>query len=87
MAEKKRIKLENPTCKKEFAAQPMEFYMDKERECGIGLFRTDGLQGFSAVLKQRFSDFLVNEIDLDGNVIRLKNLEGKEPEKVAFDLA
>jgi len=30
-------------------------------------------EGFSAVLKQRYSDFIVNEIDYHGNIVRLTN--------------
>ena len=44
--------------------------------------------GFTAVLKQRYSDFIVNEVTKDGNVVRLTKLyvdkeenEGKEEEQ------
>jgi hypothetical protein len=30
--------------------------------------------GFGGVLKQRFSDFIVNEVDMDGNVVHLTSL-------------
>ncbi|PSS26725.1 Multisubstrate pseudouridine synthase [Actinidia chinensis var. chinensis] len=33
------------------------------------------LPGFRGILKQRYSDFIVNEVDLDGNVTHLTNLE------------
>lgn len=29
------------------------------------------LVGFSGILKQRYTDFIVNEIDLQGNIVRL----------------
>lgn len=46
----------------------------QENEVGITQFineanRTDG--GFFGTIKQRYSDFLVNEIDLNGNVVHL----------------
>merc|ERR1719483_275296 len=39
--------------------------------------------GFTAIIKQRYSDFIVNEIDPDGNVVHLKdmNLPTDEKEK------
>merc|ERR1719483_79370 len=39
--------------------------------------------GFTAIIKQRYSDFIVNEIDPDGNVVHLKemNLPTDEEEK------
>ncbi|GFY90686.1 pseudouridine synthase family protein [Actinidia rufa] len=39
------------------------------------------LPGFRGILKQRYSDFIVNEVDLDGNVTHLTNLESP-PEAV-----
>ncbi|XP_049794111.1 uncharacterized protein LOC126203787 [Schistocerca nitens] len=35
-------------------------------------------EGFSAIIKQRYSDFHVNEIDCDGNVVTLTTLEAPE---------
>jgi hypothetical protein len=46
-----------------------------ESDVGITEFRNPGFAGFDAILKHRFSDFNVNEIDLDGNIVRLTNLE------------
>lgn len=31
--------------------------------------------GFSGTIKQRYADFQVNEIDLDGNILKLKSFE------------
>lgn len=45
-----------------------------EAEVGIFCYISQ-LPGFSGVLKQRYSDFIVNEVDLDGNVVHLTNLE------------
>lgn len=45
-----------------------------EDEVGITEYISD-YPGFSAVMKERYSDFLVNEIDLEGNVVRLTDME------------
>lgn len=44
-----------------------------EVDVGITEYLSD-LEGFSAVIKARFSDFQVNEINLDGTVARLSDL-------------
>lgn len=36
------------------------------------------LPGFRGILKQRYSDFIVNEVDLDGNVVHLTSLDVPE---------
>lgn len=41
-----------------------------ETDVGITEFLND-FEGFSAIIKARFSDFQVNEIDLDGNIVKL----------------
>ncbi|KAJ2908979.1 multisubstrate pseudouridine synthase 7 [Coemansia aciculifera] len=43
----------------------------RETDVGITQFVTAGWRGFDAIIKHRFSDFFVNEIDLEGNVVRL----------------
>jgi tRNA pseudouridine13 synthase len=40
---------------------------------GIKEYVSDG-HPFSGILKHRFSDFIVNEIGLDGNEVRLTSL-------------
>jgi tRNA pseudouridine13 synthase len=50
---------------------------DLEREIRAGIteyVRPDNL-GFSGVLKQRYTDFLVNEIGLDGEVLHLRRVD------------
>ncbi|VVT46377.1 uncharacterized protein SAPINGB_P001183 [Magnusiomyces paraingens] len=42
-----------------------------EIDVGITQFLSPDLKGFKGILKQRYSDFLVNEIDKDGNVVHL----------------
>lgn len=44
-----------------------------EADVGIIEFLND-YEGFSAIIKARFSDFQVNEIDMDGNVVKLSDL-------------
>lgn len=38
-------------------------------------------EGFAGVLKSRFSDFHLNEIDLNGKVLQLNDLEIPEPKE------
>lgn len=49
--------------------------IEAEAFVGICAYRNPDLPGFSAVLKQRFSDFLVNEIALDGEIVRLTSTD------------
>ncbi|WVQ93983.1 hypothetical protein IAU59_001061 [Kwoniella sp. CBS 9459] len=52
-----------------------------ESECGIRGFAGVGNRGIRGVIKQRFTDFLVNEVSLDGEVLHLKDItKPKEPE-------
>ncbi|KAI5838795.1 putative pseudouridine synthase TruD/Pus7 [Morchella snyderi] len=58
-----------------------------ERAVGITEYVDAGIRGWSGILKQRYTDFLVNEIDEEGNVMHLTKLTvdgqpvGKEKEK------
>ncbi|KAK9735300.1 hypothetical protein RND81_04G197000 [Saponaria officinalis] len=45
----------------------------EESDVGI-LCYISNLPGFRGILKQRYSDFIVNEVDLDGNVVHLTSL-------------
>ncbi|KAH7571925.1 hypothetical protein JRO89_XS04G0167600 [Xanthoceras sorbifolium] len=52
-------------------------------ETDVGIFcYISNLPGFRGVLKQRYSDFIVNEVDTDGNVVHLTCLDAP-PEAVA----
>jgi tRNA pseudouridine13 synthase len=44
-----------------------------EEECGVGIraYMTAETPGFSGILKDRYSDFVVHEVDLAGRVVRL----------------
>ncbi|KAK3200613.1 hypothetical protein Dsin_024028 [Dipteronia sinensis] len=52
-----------------------------ESDVGISCYISN-LPGFRGVLKQRYSDFIVNEVDTDGNVVRLTCLDAP-PEDVS----
>ncbi|XP_031094995.1 multisubstrate pseudouridine synthase 7 [Ipomoea triloba] len=45
-----------------------------ESDVGISCYISH-LPGFRGILKQRYSDFIVNEVDLDGNVVHLTSLD------------
>ncbi|KAM7511824.1 hypothetical protein LguiB_010699 [Lonicera macranthoides] len=51
-----------------------------ESDVGISCYISQ-LPGFRGILKQRYSDFIVNEVDLDGNVVHLTSLDAP-PEMV-----
>ncbi|KAK2992406.1 hypothetical protein RJ640_027854 [Escallonia rubra] len=46
----------------------------EEADVGISCYISP-LPGFRGILKQRYSDFIVNEVDMDGNVVHLTSLE------------
>ncbi|XP_054804003.1 multisubstrate pseudouridine synthase 7 [Prosopis cineraria] len=48
-----------------------------EFDVGISCYISD-LPGFRGILKQRYSDFIVNEVDRDGNVVQLSSLDVPE---------
>ncbi|KAL3843975.1 hypothetical protein ACJIZ3_001378 [Penstemon smallii] len=52
----------------------------EESDVGI-LCYISKLPGFCGILKQRYSDFIVNEVDLEGNVVHLTSLEA--PSEIA----
>lgn len=54
----------------------------READVGIIEFLTKEIPGFSGQIKQRYTDFLVHEIDEEGNVIHLTDKGFKMPKKV-----
>ena len=60
-----------------------EAQLEKERRVGITAYVNPAADGFSGVLKQRYTDFLVNEVLPDGRVLHLENLS---PRKVKKDV-
>ena len=55
-----------------------------EKEIGITEF-TNTAKGFKGIHKQRFSDFVVREVDIYGNIVYLKELSGHELESKYFN--
>ncbi|QLL30957.1 hypothetical protein HG536_0A07720 [Torulaspora globosa] len=53
----------------------------RERDVGIVRFLSDEIPGFSGQIKQRYTDFLVHEINEQGEVIHLKDKGFKMPKK------
>mmetsp|Transcript_37348 Transcript_37348/g.76206 ORF Transcript_37348/g.76206 Transcript_37348/m.76206 type:complete len:700 (+) Transcript_37348:74-2173(+) len=53
-------------------------YDDLERKVGIAEYASPH-DGFAAVVKARYSDFIVHEVDLNGNIARLDKLETSAP--------
>lgn len=54
-----------------------------EQEIGITEY-TNNAKGFKGIHKQRFSDFVVREVDIDGSIVYLKELSGNDLEKKYF---
>ncbi|KIK68015.1 hypothetical protein GYMLUDRAFT_804143 [Collybiopsis luxurians FD-317 M1] len=52
-----------------------------ETDVGISEYVGRGVSKIEGIIKQRFTDFLVNEVDLDGNVLHLKSLAMPESAK------
>jgi tRNA pseudouridine13 synthase len=48
-----------------------------ERELGILTYQSPALTGFTAVLKARYSDFVVHEVGIDGRIAKLESVEPK----------
>jgi tRNA pseudouridine13 synthase len=46
-----------------------------ERDYGISVFLNPATPGISGDFKLRYTDFIVNEVDLNGNVVRLTDME------------
>lgn len=56
----------------------------REDQVGITHYVSNGV-GFTGVVKSRFSDFHVNEIDLDGKVLQLNDLSVPKPPEPSLD--
>ncbi|KAF2849204.1 tRNA pseudouridine synthase D [Plenodomus tracheiphilus IPT5] len=54
--------------------------LEREVRAGITEYVCPDNLGFTGVLKQRYTDFLVNEIGLDGEVVHLRSLEVRKKE-------
>jgi tRNA pseudouridine13 synthase len=72
-----------PTVRGSALNAPSQIDSEQEREvrAGITEYVCASNRGFAGVLKQRYTDFLVNEIGLDGEVVHLKRLEPEKRER------
>lgn len=68
----KKTKIEEPAAQDEGIT---------EKSVGIDLYLTPELPGFSGQIKQRYTDFLVNEIDKSDNIVNLLDKGFKMPKK------
>jgi hypothetical protein len=59
-------------------------YNDIEVKFGIDAYASSH-DGFAAVLKARFSDFCVHEVDMDGNLAELLSVSGSTEDNDAHD--
>ncbi|KAF9169788.1 multisubstrate pseudouridine synthase 7 [Mortierella sp. AD011] len=57
-----------------------------EEMVGISAFVDPSIPGFSAIIKQRYSDFIVNEVDLLNETVRLTSFEPPVPNAEAVKL-
>jgi tRNA pseudouridine13 synthase len=58
--------------------------VEGEESVGIQVYTTEKFPGFAGILKQRYSDFIVREIDVNGNVAYLNELNAKVVEDAVF---
>lgn len=72
---RKRIRLDESAGPTQSTENSAETDVDKEMRLGITSFANAAIGGFSGILKQRYTDFLVNEILLSGKVLHLENTE------------
>ena len=73
----KRIRLSSPSESLSKVKAETESQLRKELKSGITAFVSPNTCGFSGVLKQRYTDFLVNEILPNGEVLRLDSVKLK----------
>lgn len=65
------------------APSQIETDFEKEARAGITEYVCPDNLGFTGILKQRYTDFLVNEIGLDGQVLHLKSTQVEKKQKEA----
>ncbi|KAH8555919.1 pseudouridine synthase [Umbelopsis sp. PMI_123] len=51
-----------------------------EEDVGIFQYISPSIPGFTGIIKERFNDFLVNEVDRDGNTVHLQSTEVPKPQ-------
>ncbi|KAK1910131.1 hypothetical protein P3342_006402 [Pyrenophora teres f. teres] len=64
------------------SSSPIDPDLEREMRAGITEYVCRHNLGFTGVLKQRYTDFLVNEIGLDGHVLHLTSTAVEEQRKV-----
>jgi len=72
---RKRIRLDESVAPPHSTENSAETDLDKQMRLGITSYANAAIGGFSGILKQRYTDFLVNEILLSGKVLHLENIE------------
>lgn len=75
---RKKIRLDESAALAQRTENSVETDTEKEMRLGITAFTNRAIGGFSGILKQRYTDFLVNEILLSGQVLHLENIAGSE---------
>jgi tRNA pseudouridine13 synthase len=65
------------------APSQIETDFEKEARAGITEYVCPDNLGFTGILKQRYTDFLVNEIGLDGQVLHLKSTQVEKKQRQA----
>ena len=64
------------------APSTIETEFEKEARAGITEYVCPDNLGFTGILKQRYTDFLVNEIGLDGKVLHLRSTQVEKKQKL-----
>eukprot|EP00106_Octopus_bimaculoides_P009109 XP_014776551.1 PREDICTED: pseudouridylate synthase 7 homolog [Octopus bimaculoides] len=77
----------NPNGDVEAAEDTIQRKSLTEKDVGITEYIGEH-EGFHAIFKQRFSDFIVNEIDMKGEIVKLTDIsKPKSPTKVLVDVS
>ncbi|TKA26609.1 hypothetical protein B0A50_04717 [Salinomyces thailandicus] len=93
MAEKRAAEAEEPPSKRvkvdavDGLTSAVEHQIEQERVVGITAHVSPSIPGFKCVVKQRYTDFLVNEILLDGQVLHLTELPESKGKRKPADSA
>jgi hypothetical protein len=75
---RKKIRLDESAGDAQGKEKSAESEADREMRLGITSYTNRAISGFSGTLKQRYTDFLVNEILLSGEVLHLENIADSE---------
>jgi tRNA pseudouridine13 synthase len=75
---RKKIRLDESAAPAQRTENSAKTDAEREMRLGITSYTNKAIAGFSGILKQRYTDFLVNEILLSGKVLHLENNAGPE---------